>query len=154
MGLSTLATLDSGLLAGTGIPRLSKLSLSAMAFARARHRQQFVLGLAHYGVQGILTGVGFPWRSTGHWHILQQTAVYHNLGLIQSVPRLVSLLKYAAKIKKRRRPLFLNFYIEAWALKPADLKQVVAQLGPDYEVVLPTSLLALLRKATEGRRAQ
>jgi hypothetical protein len=142
MDLSTLMVLDSGFLAGTGIPYLSKLSLSAMALIRESQRQQFAQSLAPYGVRGILTGVGFPFDTTGHWRMAQGLPIYYNLGLIQTVERLTTLLQ-AAKCKPR--PLFLNFYVEAWRLGPAELKQVVEQLGPEYEVVLPRTLLTMLK---------
>ncbi len=142
MGLSTLMTLDSGLFARTGVPQLSKLSPSAMAFAREHHRRRFVHELAPYGVHGILTGVGFPFRAVGRWQMVRGIPVYNNLGLIQSVERAVSLLTSAAKT--RTRPLFLNLYVEAWKLGPADLKRIVSQLGPQYHIVLPGTLLAML----------
>lgn len=45
-----------------------------------------------------------------------------------------------------QRPLFLNVYIMAWSMTPADIKQVVQQLGSGYEVVTPGTLLAMIRQ--------
>lgn len=141
MDLSTLMVLDSGLFARTGIPYLSKLSLSAMAFVHSRHRQHFARELVSYGVCGILTGAFGP---IGRWRMVEGVPVYNNLGLIHSTRQALSLLRSAAKT--HTRPLFLNLYVEAWKLAPVDLQQIASQLGPAYDIVLPRTLLAMLAR--------
>jgi putative glycoside hydrolase with GxGYxYP motif len=39
---------------------------------------------------------------------------------------------------------FLNVYIFAWKMTPSDLKQVVQQLGSEYEIVTPGRLLEMI----------
>lgn len=146
MGLKIVAALDTDFLYSTRLPLLSKVSLTGMAFTHRARQQDFVHALVPYGVQGILSGAGFLLNTTASWHMGAGLPVYRNLGLADSVERAVKLIKSAAANAKR--PHFLNIYCLAWTMGPSDIKQVTEQLGDDYEVVLPRTLLAMLAKAT------
>ncbi len=72
--------------------------------------------------------------------------VYQNLGLANSVDGTLRLIQNATAVS-RARPLFFNVYILAWSMTPSDLKQVAAQLGSDYEVVKPGTLLEMVAQS-------
>lgn len=142
MGMSTLQLLDNSALVGRGLPLLSHTGMTAMRCVNPVVQQQYAQILAPYGVKGMLSGAGFLLNTVPHWHMVGNMPVYHNLGLVSSQPRAFSLLKAATAT--RRRPLFLNLYVESWKLGPSALKQICARLDSTYEVVLPSTLLALV----------
>ncbi|HEV2661363.1 MAG TPA: hypothetical protein VGU68_12225, partial [Ktedonobacteraceae bacterium] len=69
--------------------------------------------------------------------------VYQNLGIATTVNEAVAMIKEGAA-GYAGRPILLNIYVLAWKMTPSDLKQVVEQLGSDYEVVTPGTLLTML----------
>ncbi len=142
MHLSLLEILDSTPLESSGLPVLGGLRATGQEFSNEQLQQQFVQALAPYGVTGLLSGSG-----THHpeWKLVDGMPIYRNLGLASSVSQAVSMITGAAS-SMDQRPLFLNVYIMAWSMTPGDLKQVVQQLGSDYEVVTPGTLLAMIRQ--------
>ena len=144
MNLSLLEVLDSGLLQSSGIPLISLIGGSRMALTDQALQERFVQALSPFGLDGIFSGAG---SSTPGWSLLNNTVpVYQNLGLAGSVSGAIELIKNAASANQQR-PLFLNVYLLAWNMGPSDVKQVVQQLGSDYQVVTPGALLALLAQA-------
>jgi hypothetical protein len=141
MGMKTLTVLDSNFWRSLGLP-FSNVSFSGGAIYNREHQRRFVSALSPYGIRGVLSGAGslvVGWRKIG------DVPVYRNLGLASSVSMAVKMIKWAAWLR-RERPLFLNLYILAWMMGPSQLKQVIEQLGNEYEVVLPSTLLAMLAK--------
>jgi hypothetical protein len=98
----------------------------------------FAQGLQQFGVRGILSGGGLTRVS---WGYCAGTPVFQNLGTARSVAEAVRLVKRATP---RIRPYFINLYVLAWRLGPKELRQVVEQLGGEYEVVTPGRLLGML----------
>jgi hypothetical protein len=119
MKLSVIEVLDSG---------------SGQAFMNQRLQAEFVNVLAPLGVQGILSGSG---QTQSSWSIVSGVPVLQNLGLGDSVNKTVNLVKNASV-------RYLNVYIMAWSMTPSELKQVVQQLGNEYEVVTPGRLLEMI----------
>jgi hypothetical protein len=142
MGLTTLEVLDSDLLRKSGLPVISNMSLTGMAFTDADDQQRFVQALTPFGLRGILSGAGL---SVVSWKKVNGVPLYQNLGLAGSVSGALKLIRNATTITLKR-PCFLNVYMLAWSISPSDLKQIVAQLGDGYEVVLPRTLLAMLAR--------
>lgn len=138
MNTSVLEVLDTDFWQSSGLPFLSNIRFTGMAFTDERCQQAFAQALAPYGLRAILSGSGL---SSVNWKQVEGVPLYQNLGLADSVSKTVSLIRKAAG---SQRPYFLNVYILAWTMTPSDLKQVAAQLGADYEIVLPGNLLALL----------
>jgi hypothetical protein len=142
LGMTTLQVLDLGSWQSAGIPLLSRLPLTGMAFTDPIRQRQFVQALRPYGLRGVLSGSG---TLVPHSHLVDDgTPVYVNLGLAGSVHTAIAMIK-GAVLLNRRRPCFLNVYILAWSMTPSDLLQVVRQLGDAYEVVLPRTLLEMVR---------
>ncbi len=142
-GLSTLEVLDSDRLYRAGIPLLSKISLSGMAFTDKRRQQQFAERLEPYGVTGLVSGAGFLLNKKAQWLRSKNIPIYRNFGITRTVEGTIRLIRRAAA--STQRPLCLNVYILAWTITPSDLYHITQELGPDYEVVLPGTLLAMLR---------
>ena len=149
MGMTTIEILDTDALYKAGLPLLSRVSLRGMAFTDTRVQQQFVRSLVPYGVRGVLSGAGF-WFRRPHWQFVEQVPLYHNLGLADTVERALWLIRRAASAMPER-PLFLNLYVIAWSMGPAQLKQVVESLGEEYAIVLPRQLLTLLNASLERK---
>jgi hypothetical protein len=115
-----------------------------MTFADEALQEQFVQGLVPFGMRGLLSGAGLGKPS---WIVgTTKVPVYQNLGLAGSVDRTVRLIQNATAVSGAR-PLFLNVYILAWSMTPSDLKQVAAQLGSEYEVVKPGTLLEMVAQS-------
>ncbi|MBE3561568.1 MAG: hypothetical protein IMW89_20455 [Ktedonobacteraceae bacterium] len=142
LGMQTLEVLDTTFWQSSGLPFISDIRLTGMTFTDHDRQVRFAQGLMPYGLRGILSGAGIVWP---HREKIGDIPLYHNLGLAGSVGTALALIRFAA-LTHPRRPLFLNVYILAWSLGPTDLKQVVQQLGGDYVVILPRTLLAMLAK--------
>ncbi|HYB01484.1 MAG TPA: hypothetical protein VED37_14800, partial [Ktedonobacteraceae bacterium] len=119
MKLALIEVLDSGL---------------GQAFVNPALQTTYVDVLAPFGVKGILSGSG-QLQST--WKKISGVPVLQNLGLGDSVSKTVSLIQKASA-------QYLNVYIMAWSMTPTNLQQVVQQLGNQYQIVKPSSLLAML----------
>jgi GxGYxYP putative glycoside hydrolase C-terminal domain/GxGYxYP_N second domain/GxGYxYP third domain/GxGYxYP_N 1st domain len=107
---------------------------SSQAFVDPGLQAMYVDVLAPFGVKGILSGSG---QTQSTWKIVSGMPVLQNLGLGDSVSKTVNQVKNASA-------RYLNVYVMAWSMTPADLQQVVQQLGSDYEFVTPGKLLAMI----------
>jgi len=119
MKLALIEVLDSGF---------------SQAFVNPALQTTYVDVLAPFGVKGILSGSG---QSQSTWKKISGVPVLQNLGLGDSVSKTVSLIQKASA-------QYLNVYIMAWSMTPTNLQQVVQQLGNQYQIVKPSSLLAML----------
>ncbi|GCE13233.1 GxGYxYP domain-containing protein [Tengunoibacter tsumagoiensis] len=146
LGMTTVQILDVDPLTRSGLPLLSKLSLTGMAFTACSRQHIFAQTLIPYGVQGLLTGTGF-WVNRGSYRSVSNLPIYRNIGLAGSVKQALMLIKWASRRKKRHHPLFLNLYVLAWSLGPTQLCQLVEQLGETYQIVLPRTILTTLEEA-------
>lgn len=111
---------------------------AGMALIDEQARQALVHELASYGLRGILSGGG---QARASWRKQGDIPVYQNIGIAKTVADTVNMIRQATPAQ---RPYFINVYVLAWQMGPAELKQVVEQLGSEYEVVLPGTLLAML----------
>src|SRR6266516_3009142 len=116
MKLNVIEVLDSG---------------SSQAFVNPGLQTAYVDVLTPFGLKGILSGSG---QAQSRWKNVSGVPVLQNLGLAGSVSKTVILVRNASAH-------YLNVYVMAWTMTPADLKQVVQQLGSEYEVVTPGRLL-------------
>lgn len=141
MNMTTLEVLDTDFLQSLGLPLLSKISTTGMAFTNSHRQHDYVQILRPFGLHGIFSGAGL---SKIDMKNIDGVPLFQNLGLAGNVAKTVKLIKNAAAAHSAR-PLFLNVYMLAWSITPSDIKQVVQQLGSGYEVVLPKTLLAMLK---------
>ena len=125
MNLNVIEVLDTGL-------------LFSQAFIDQNLQQEFVKALAPFGIRGMLSGSG---QIISSWKNISGVPIIQNLGLADSVAKAVNMVRIAAL--KAGNSQFLNVYIVAWTVTPSDLKQIIQQLGSEYEVVTPGKLLAL-----------
>lgn len=125
MNLAVLEILDAGLLGN-------------LAFTAKDMQQRFVEALAPFGLKGMLSGGGL---TRARWNIFSGVPIYQNLGLADSVEKALKLIRNASPTAK-----FLNVYVFAFKMSPTDLKQVAQQLGSEYQVVTPGTLLAMIAK--------
>ena len=125
MNLNVIEVLDTGL-------------LFSQAFIDQNLQQEFVKALAPFGIRGVLSGSG---QARSSWKNVSGVPIIQNLGLADSVAKAVNMVRIAAL--KAGNSQFLNVYIVAWTVTPSDLKQIIQQLGNEYEVVTPGKLLAL-----------
>jgi len=143
MGITLIEVLDTQWLESSGIPLLSKIIPTGMIFFDEQRQQQYVEGLRAFGLQGILSGAG---RGNPEWKLIEDIPFYQNVGLAGNVNQTIRMIQHTIA-DNPHRPLFLNIYILAWSMNPSLLKQVVQQLGEQCEIVLPSTLLAMLSKA-------
>jgi len=125
MNLNVIEVLDTGL-------------LFSQAFIDQGLQQEFVKALAPFGIRGMLSGSG---QIISSWKNISGVPIIQNLGLADSVAKAVNMVRIAAL--KAGNSQFLNVYIVAWTVTPSDLKQIIQQLGNEYEVVTPGKLLEL-----------
>jgi hypothetical protein len=150
MNLALLEVLDVNFFQRLGLSFLTWLGRAGMTFTDETLQEQFVQALLPFGMRGLLSGAGL---SKPAWSVgSTKVPVYQNLGLADSVSGTLGLIQNAAS-DWEGRPLFLNVYILAWSMTPSDLKQVVAQLDSEYEVVKPGTLLTLLAQSQSGTQA-
>jgi GxGYxYP putative glycoside hydrolase C-terminal domain/GxGYxY sequence motif in domain of unknown function N-terminal len=144
LNMTTLEVLDTDFWQRSCLPLASKISLSGMTFTNEARQRDFVHALKPYGLRGILSGSGniLPRNKQ-----VDGIPLYHNLGIASSASIAVKMVKAAALLNPRR-PLFLNLYVLAWSMTPTALLQVVQQLGSEYEIVLPGTLLAMLARVS------
>jgi hypothetical protein len=148
--LAHLEILDTNFLQRVGLSTIAFLGREGMTFIDENLQQQFAQALQPFGVRGLLSGAGLK---KPDWNIkAEQVPVYQNLGLANSVEKTVSLIRDSASSNKDR-PLFLNIYILAWTMTPSDLKRVADELGSDYEIVTPGTLLAMLAQSQQQQHA-
>jgi hypothetical protein len=102
-----------------------------------------VQGLLPFGLCGLLNGNG---NTTPETLITQGVPVLQNLGLADSVDKTVRLVRNATA-SLQNRPHFLNIYVMAWTMTPSDIKEVIQQLGSQYVVVTPRTLMEMIVQA-------
>ncbi len=139
LNMTTLEVLDTDFWQSSGLPLLSRLHLSGMAFRDKAMQHSFIQALKPYGLEGILCGAGTLLPKAKQ---VDGMPLYYNLGVAGSVGMAVKLIRTAALLHPKR-PLFLNVYVLAWSMTPTALRQVVQQLGNNYKVILPGTLLAI-----------
>ncbi|HVU71030.1 MAG TPA: GxGYxYP domain-containing protein [Ktedonobacteraceae bacterium] len=134
----TLQTMSPALL--QVLDSRSWLSRFSMRFLNPTLQTRFAAQLAPHGLRGILSGAGgfFP-----SWKLRAGLPIYQNLGLALNAQRALSLIRSAM----RRGVRFINIYIFAWNISPADLQRVVEQLDGNVRVVTPMRLLELIQEA-------
>jgi hypothetical protein len=142
LNMTTLEVLDADFWQRSGLLLASKISLSGMTFTNQAKQRDFVQALKPYGLSSILSGSANLLPRSKQ---VDAVPLYHNLGVAGSVSLAVKMIKAAALLNPRR-PLFLNLYVLAWSMTPTALLQIVQQLGNDYEIVLPGTLLAMLAR--------
>lgn len=142
LGLTTLEVLDVDFLMSTGIPIIANLRQSGMVFEDTKLQQSFVQALVPHGVHAILSGSGVkaPFKS-----IEDNVPIIQNVGLADSVSKTLDLVHNAVTTSKP--PFFLSVYIMAWTMTPTNIKQVIEQLGSQYEVVSPGTLARMVAQA-------
>lgn len=111
---------------------------SAMIVQQHKIQQHVVHALQSYGLQGLFSGGGL---ARSRWRYSDNIPILHNVGIANSVNQALALIRRATS---QRRPAFLNVYVLAWRMGPAELHEVVQQLGSAYEIVLPSTLLSLM----------
>jgi hypothetical protein len=114
---------------------------NSQLFSNPDLQARFTQALSSIGLCGILSGAGF--QLPGLTFSPDGLPVYHNLGLADTIQSTIALVKNASMIMKQR-PLFLNVYILTWSMGPSDIKQAIQQLGNEYEVVTPGTLLRMI----------
>ena len=114
---------------------------NSQLFSNPDLQARFTEALSSIGLCGILSGAGF--QLPGLTFSPDGLPVYHNLGLADTIQSTIALVKNATMIMKQR-PLFLNVYILTWSMGPSDIKQAIQQLGNEYEVVTPGTLLRMI----------
>ena len=145
MNLTTLEVLDTDYLQSSGLPFISNIRLTGMIFSDEGREHSFAQALRPFGLRGMLSGAGLKKVES---KLIDGVEFYQNLGLADSVNGTVKMIQNVAA-SRSERPLFLNVYMLAWKISPADLKAIVQQLGSGYEVVLPKTLLAMLAKVDQ-----
>jgi hypothetical protein len=142
MHLSTLEVLDIDFLQSTGIPIIANLRQTGMVVSDTNLQLRLIQGLLPYGLHGFLNGAG---TRTAEVQVVKGVPVYQNLGLADSITKTLELVRNAVS-SNQQRPLFLNVYIMAWSMTPSDVKQVIQQLGSQYVVVTPGTLMTMIAK--------
>ncbi|MDQ6659729.1 MAG: hypothetical protein M3Z24_02045, partial [Chloroflexota bacterium] len=146
MDLTTLEVLDSNFLRDIPLMLRALFKGSGMALIDRNLQRTFVAALSPFGLGGILSGAG---QNSASWIIISGVPVYQSLGIAESVDELLSLLRHASAAQVHR-PSFLHVYILAWKMTPSSITQAVQQLGSEYEVVTPGTLLAMLAEAKKA----
>ena len=141
MNLRVIEALDTG-------------SFLSMAFVNQSLQQVYAKALAPFGVRGVLSGAG---QTRSSWNNAAGIPVLQNLGLAGSVGKTVNLVRDATlRAETQAASQFLNVYILAWSMTPSDLRQVMQQLGSEYEVVTPGRLMTMIEQTFQspGNRLQ
>jgi hypothetical protein len=141
MNLRVIEALDTG-------------SFLSMAFVNQSLQQVYAKALAPFGVRGVLSGAG---QTRSSWNNAAGIPVLQNLGLAGSVGKTVNLVRDATlRAETQTASQFLNVYILAWSMTPSDLRQVMQQLGSEYEVVTPGRLMTMIEQTFQspGNRLQ
>lgn len=138
MRISVLEILDSNF---WGRPFLIYRAIK-MGAGMILSQKQIQRCLAHelqgFGLKGVLNGGGLAQAS---WRYSGATPILENIGIASSVKQAVALIRRATPAQ---RPYFLNVYVLAWRMGPAELKEVAQELGSEYEIVTPGTLLRLM----------
>src|SRR5579859_2302285 len=106
---------------------------------------RYARSLAPFGVRGILMNDSYR---RGGWRIVAGVPVIKNLGLAKSVAHTLELIKNNTPAQAQH-PTFLNVYVYAWRMTPADIRAVMQSLDDRYKVVTPGQLCALIARPQE-----
>ncbi len=140
LNLTTLEVLESNFGQNLVLFLRALLQGSGMALIDRNLQQQYAQELQSYGVRGVLSGSG---QTNASYTLFSGVPVYQNLGLATTVDEAISMIKTGAAAYSGR-PVLLNTYVLAWKMGPSELKQVINQLGSEYEAVTPGTLLTML----------
>jgi hypothetical protein len=146
MHLSLLEILDSNFWLHPLLMFRTMTKGSAMVLINKNLQQYFARELQAYGLKGILSGGGLNQAS---WSYSGTAPIFQNVGMASSINQAVTMIRRATK---DQRPYFINVYVLAWKMGPAELKEVAKELGSDYEIVTPGTLLKMLDQATSKNR--
>jgi GxGYxYP putative glycoside hydrolase C-terminal domain/GxGYxY sequence motif in domain of unknown function N-terminal len=138
MNMQALAVLDSNYWLHPILIYRAFTTGSGLLLREQALQRQFAHTLQQFGVRGVLSGGGLTHVS---WRHHAGVPIYHNLGTARDAAEAVRMIKRATPAT---RPHFINLYVLAWQIGPTQLQQVVAQLGSEYEIVTPGTLLAML----------
>ncbi len=143
MDLTELEILDTNFFLSTGILPITFLGRTGMNLSDTTLQARIVQGLLPFGLRGLLNGNGSTVPET---LITQGVPVLQNIGLADSVDKTVRLVRNA-RASLQNRSHFLNIYVMAWTMTPSDIKEVIQQLGSQYLVVTPRTLMEMIIKA-------
>jgi GxGYxYP putative glycoside hydrolase C-terminal domain/GxGYxY sequence motif in domain of unknown function N-terminal len=143
MDLTELEILDTNFFLSTGILPITFLGRSGMNLNDTALQARIVQGLLPFGLRGLLNGNG---NATPEILVTQGVPELQNLGLADSVDKTLRLVRNATA-SLQNRPRFLNIYVMAWTMTPSDIKEVIQQLGSQYVVVTPRTLMEMIIKA-------
>ncbi|HWS82622.1 MAG TPA: GxGYxYP domain-containing protein [Ktedonobacteraceae bacterium] len=138
MHLSLLEILDSNFWLHPLLMFRAMTKGSAMVLIDKNLQQYFARDLQAYGLKGILSGGGLNQAS---WSYSGTVPIFQNVGMAGSINQAVTMIRRATK---DQCPYFINVYVLAWQMGPAELKEVAKELGSDYEIVTPGTLLRML----------
>ena len=142
LDLSAIEVLDVDFLMSTGIPIIANLRQSGMVFENDDLLHTFIQTLSPFGVHALFSGAGVK---TPGLTISNGVPVIQNVGLADSVSKTVDLVRNAtATANTSQHPTFTNVYIMAWSMTPTNIEQVIQQLGSQYEVVSPGTLVKMI----------
>jgi hypothetical protein len=116
---------------------------AGMILSSKQVQQQVTHELQTFGLKGVLNGGGLAQAS---WRYSGATPILENIGIASSVKQAVALIRRATPAQ---RPSFLNAYVLAWRMGPAELKEVAQELGSEYEIVTPGTLISLMDGAAD-----
>jgi hypothetical protein len=108
-------------------------------------QERYARSLSPFGVRGILLNDSYR---RGGWRVVAGVPVIKNLGLAKNVAQTLSLIKNNT-LAHVQHPTFLNVYIFAWSMAPADVSKVIQGLDDRYKVVTPGQLCALIARTRE-----
>ena len=108
-------------------------------------QEQYARSLSSFGVRGMLVNDSYR---RGGWRVVAGMPVVKNLGLAKSVAHTLELIKNNTPTQAQH-PTFLNVYIFAWSMTPADISKVIQVLDDRYKVVTPGQLCALIARTRE-----
>jgi len=141
MHLSLLEILDSNFWLHPLLMFRTMTKGSAMVLIDKKLQQYFARDLQAYGLKGILSGGGLNQAS---WSYSGTVPIFQNVGMASSINQAVTMIRRATK---DQCPYFINVYVLAWQMGPAELKEVAKELGSDYEIVTPGTLVRMLDEA-------
>ena len=110
-------------------------------------QERYAKSLSSFGVRGILAGDSYK---RGGWCEVAGVPVIKNIGLVKSVAHTLERIKDNTPAQVQS-PIFLNIYVYAWSMTPADISKVIQGLDGRYEVVTPGQSCALITRTQEQK---
>jgi hypothetical protein len=142
MHLNVLEILDSNFWLHPFLIHRAIKKGSGMVLINKQLQYCFAHELQPFGLKGILSGAGLDQAS---WSESENIPIVQNVGVVSSINQAVTMIRQATNAQ---RPYFINVYVLAWQMGPAELKEVAKQLGSDYEIVTPGTLVSMLGGAS------